>query len=128
MVVDRINRAILKFIRRRSGANSGDICFDASGISVVTGADTLWTMPWSDIRRIVGFRSAGFIGEDLVLAIESLSSETRLVYEGQDGWKSLTSELPRHLAGAQPYENWALRVAFDADAEPITVFERVTQV
>jgi hypothetical protein len=116
-------RALLKFIRRRSRATS-DIRFDSRGISLVAGTVTVWTLPWSDIRRIIAFRTAGFVGEDLVLAIESLSSETRLVSEGQDGWKALTAALPLHLAGAHPYEDWALRVAIDADAEPLTVFDR----
>jgi hypothetical protein len=124
VVVDRINRAFMKFIRRSSRATTGDIRFDANGISVVADADLVWTAPWSDIRRVVAFRTAGFVGEDLVLAIESLSRETRLVSEGQAGWKELTAALPLHLAGAQPYEGWALRVAFDADADPVTVFDR----
>jgi hypothetical protein len=124
VVVDRINRALLKFIRRSSRATAGEIRFDAGGIGVVSDANPVWTAAWSDIQRIVAFRTAGFVGEDLVLAIEVLSSETHLVSEGQAGWKELTAALPLHLAGAQPYEVWALRVAFDADAEPVTVFDR----
>jgi hypothetical protein len=124
VIVDRINRALLKLIRGRSNASSGDIRVEANGISVGAAADTLWTMPWSDIRRVVAFRSPGFIGEDLVLALETGTGETRLVTESQKGWNTLTASLPLHLTGAEPYEMWALRVAFDEDAEPITVFHR----
>jgi hypothetical protein len=97
---------------------------DADGISVVAAGDIQWTMPWSDVRRIVAFRTAGFVGDDLVLAIESLASERASSARHKKVGRHSLPLLPLQLAGAQPRESWALWVAFDADAEPISVFPR----
>jgi hypothetical protein len=79
-------------------------------------------MQWSEIRRVTAFRSAGFIGESLVLALES-RADTRLVTEEHPGWHELIAAIPEHLSGAMQYERWATGVAWGNESS-LTVYAR----
>jgi hypothetical protein len=123
MVVDRINRAVLKFLGRRSKAASGSIHVDAEGIEARSGSNVLWSMRWTEIQRITAFRSAGFVGDALVLAIER-PGESRLISEGHEGWHELTTTLSKYLEGAQEYQAWALRLIGSKEGQRVIVFDR----
>lgn len=123
MVVDRINRALMKLIARRSGARPSQIVVDANGIGALAGSEMLWRLAWSEVQRVTAFRSAGFVGDALVLAFQGMG-ETRLVTEDQAGWQELTAALPQHLHGAESYETWALQAIRGTEGQPHTVFER----
>jgi hypothetical protein len=81
MVVDRINRAVLRFLGRRTSASSGSVQIDANGIEARTGSKVVWSMDWTEIQRVTAFRTAGFVGDALVLAIEG-SGGSHIVSEG----------------------------------------------
>jgi hypothetical protein len=123
MVVDRINRAVLKFLGRRSKAASGSIHVDAQGIEARSGSNVLWSIRWTEIQRISAFRSTGFVGDALVLAFER-HGESRLISEGQEGWRELTTTLSQHLHGAQEYQTWALRLIGSKEGQTTIVFDR----
>ena len=121
MVIDRINRALMKLIRRRAGSEF-TIHLNSSGVQALDGSATCWSMQWSEIRRVTAFRSAGFLGESLVLALES-RDDTRLVTEEHPGWHELIAAIPEYLSGAMRYERWALDVAWGDDSS-LTVYAR----
>lgn len=121
MFVDRINRALLRLIRRRAGTDGRKIEVDDVSIKLWASGHVRWDVPWLEMRRITAFRTAGFIGESLVLALE-WTGDTHLVTEDDMGWQELTEALPKSLQGALPYQVWAPKAALSEQAEPIAVF------
>lgn len=123
VVIDRINRAVMKLIARRAGSRAGILHVDDAGVRAVVGSDTRWSIPWSEVKRVIAFRSAGFVGDSLVLAIEG-NDETRLATEDQPGWHELVVALPKRLEGATQYQHWAPSVVSGDEENPFIVFAR----
>jgi hypothetical protein len=121
VVIDRINRALMKLIARRTGSQS-TIHVNPTGVRSVEGSETHWNMSWPEIRCVTAFRSAGFVGESLVIALEGLA-DRRLVTEEQPGWQELVVALPKYLPGALHYERWATTIAW-GDENSLTVYAR----
>lgn len=123
MVVDRINRAILNFIRKKSGVRLGPVIADASGLKLMDGENAAWTIAWRDIVRITALRSPGFVGDTIILTIEA-EGESRIVSEEQSGWSALAQALPTHLPGALQHKDWVLPLVAGGEQARVTVYER----
>lgn len=122
LIVDRINRAVLKLIRRRAGTPElGSIRFDDVAVQLHQPDHLEWSIAWSDVERVTAFSSAGFIGDTIMLAIEAASAR-KLLTEDHPCWRELVEALPEHLRGAEPFASWAVRLI--ANAQPVVVFER----
>ncbi|WP_167387408.1 YcxB family protein [Paraburkholderia susongensis] len=79
---------------------------------------------WDDIVEIVATRSEQLIGSTILLLIGLNDGRTLTVTEDDSAWHDLTMMLSAHLAGAKPYEGWALQSAFSDEVPRIEVFRR----
>ena len=81
------------------------------------------SIPWNSIRRIVVFKRDVFANDLLCLAIELEPQAVLELDESMNGWRELIEQLPRHLPGALPAEEWLQRAAFPAfELSPIEIY------
>jgi hypothetical protein len=123
LVIDRINRAILNFIRKKGGAKSGPLVCDAAGLKLMDGEQPAWSVAWGDVVRITALQYPGFVGDTITLAIEA-KDHSRVVNEEQAGWAELVASLPAHLPGARRHEEWALELIAGGRDAKVAVFAR----
>ena len=50
--------------------------------------------------------------------------QSQFVAEEHAGWAEFAAELPAHLPGALPFEQWSLRLVAGGDEATVTVYER----
>ncbi|NIF79221.1 hypothetical protein F3J20_17810 [Paraburkholderia sp. Cy-641] len=81
-------------------------------------------MAWQDIGEVVATRSDQLVGNTVLLLVGLNDGRTLTVPEGDPVWHDLAMKLPAYLAGAKPYEEWALRSAFSAGTPRVEVFRR----
>ncbi|MCC8405467.1 hypothetical protein LJ655_27035 [Paraburkholderia sp. MMS20-SJTN17] len=79
---------------------------------------------WEEICEIIATRSDQWIGNSIVLLITLNDGRTLTVPEDDSAWHDFAMKLPEHLAGAKPYEAWALQSAFSDEVPRIDVFRR----
>jgi hypothetical protein len=123
VVIDRINRAILNFIRRKGGAKLGPLVSDAVGLKLMDGERPAWSVAWRDVVRITALQYPGFVGDTITLIIEA-KDQSHVVNEEQPGWEDLVSTLPAHLPGAARHEEWALALIAGGPDAKVSVFAR----
>ena len=123
MVINRINDAILAFIRKRSGAAAGPIVVDSEGVRLMDGQKPSWLIAWREIVRVTALWHPGFIGETMLAIIET-DGQSQFVAEEQAGWAEFAASLPVHLPGALPFTQWSLRLVAGGDEATVTIYER----
>ena len=120
-MMDRINRAVLRWIRHRAGPAVDTVVFDSLRLTGRSGSKDAWSMPWRQVKRVSAYMNEELIGNTLVLVFES-DSEQRAVAEDQSGWSELTTRLPELLPGAAAYASWAPWVVAHPPSDAFVVF------
>jgi hypothetical protein len=123
-IINRINDALLRYIRKRSGAVMGPIVSDGEGVRLMRDATTMaWSIPWRNVVRITALWHPSFVGETMLVAIEA-DEQSQPVSEEHEGWASFVESLPVHLSGALPFPEWSLKLVAGGDEATVTVYER----
>lgn len=104
------------------------VSFDGVGVSIARvrpAHETLYSMGWSDIVRVVAFKRDLLAVDCICLHLVTEDGATLEVNEEMAGWEELTAALPTHLPGAIKWSEWFSQVAYPAFATNETiVFER----
>jgi hypothetical protein len=79
---------------------------------------------WEEIGEIIATRSDQLIGSTILLLFRLEDGRTLTLPESDPAWHDLTTKLSDYLAGARPYEEWALQAAFSDDVPRVQVFRR----
>lgn len=124
-MIDRINRAIVRWIRGRAGSRIDTVVSDTDGLKTCAGSSDVWSMRWSDIARITAYMDQQPVGDTIVLVFDN-GTERHVITEELVGWNDLTRVLPDVLAGAVPFATWATWVTAHPQPESFEVFQRTS--
>jgi hypothetical protein len=119
--IDRVNTRLVN--RLPSRRFSVDIALTDTGLHIKRWQDEDENIAWEDIAEIIATRSEQLVGNTLLLLVGLKDGRVLTVPEDAMIWQELTTLLPKRLAGAKPYEEWALQTAF-SDATPREVIFR----
>lgn len=122
-MIDRINQALLRWIRRRGGVRIDSVLVSRDSLKGCAGSGTVWEMTWKQMLRVTAYMNEEFVGDTMVLVFES-AADQRVVTEDLAGWSELTRVLPEHLPGAAAFASWAPAVTAHHAQEAIIVFQR----
>jgi hypothetical protein len=123
LVIDRINKLIVDFIRKKSGNPTVQLLASEEGIFAVSSGKTVWSTLWPDISSVRAMQHPGFVGDTLVLIIEA-SGTSRLVSEDQEGWSDVVRSLPAYLPNAKAFEHWSLQLLANEAGSSVDVYQR----
>jgi hypothetical protein len=121
MIFSRINAWLIG--RLPSRRFSMDLSLSDKGL-IVKNLQGEQVVAWEDIREIVATRSDQLVGNTILLLVALNDGRILTVPEDDSVWQDLTRELPEYLAGAKPYEEWALESAFADGVPRVEVFRR----
>jgi hypothetical protein len=124
-MIDRINRAIARWIRGRAGSRIDTVVSYTDDLKARAGLSDVWTMRWSDIARITAYMNQHHVGDTIVLVFDN-GTERRVITEDLVGWNDLTRVLPDMLTGAVPFATWATWVTAHPQPESFEVFQRAS--
>jgi hypothetical protein len=122
MIFDRINAWVIRRLPSRRFAI--DIGLADTGLQVRNREGEERRIAWEDIDEVVATRSDQLVGNTLLLLFALNDGRTLTVTEDTPVWLDLITQLPKHLRGAKPYENWALPAAFSNGTPRVEVFRR----
>ncbi|EDZ98928.1 hypothetical protein BH160DRAFT_5759 [Burkholderia sp. H160] len=121
MIMSRINSWLLE--RLPSRRFSFALTLSDQGLSVRSQQGEQ-RIAWEEVCEIIATRSDQWVGNSIVLLIRLNDGRTLTVPEDDAAWHDLTMKLPVYLAGAKPYEVWALQSAFSDEVPRVEVFRR----
>ena len=116
-LINRINNWVLKRLNSRRFA--GEVTLTSAGLQ--HGAELI---PWESIAEVRAARAEQFVGNTLILVFGLDDGRALTLVEGSPPWSAITSDLPRYLPGARPYEQWVLPVAFGDPPDHLLIFRR----
>lgn len=121
-VVDRINRAVMRAIRQRQGAQAGSVLADDRGITLRVVDTAARTVLWGSIERVSATRAAGFVGDTLVLIVEA-DGVSQTITDDIGGFHEAAIALSQRLPGAADYRAWTAQLLAEPPGELVTVYE-----
>jgi hypothetical protein len=121
MLIDRINAWLLSRLPSRR-ARAEVVVTDAGLKFAEAGREEF--VAWSQIQRVVATRAPQVVGDTLLLVLGLDDGRALTVPADSAAWSALTAALPAHLAGARPYEDWAIELARAVPERELTLFSR----
>jgi hypothetical protein len=124
-----LTRTILDRLRRRRRVLGQSISTGESGIVIQSVPESAKPIrrevPWHAISRIMVFKRDLYVHDLICMLIEVPGDGVLEVNEDMEGWKNLTSDLPRFLPSAMAPEAWFSKVAFPAfEVSPVMIYIR----
>jgi hypothetical protein len=121
MLIDRINAWLISRLPSRRGRP--EVAVTDAGLKF-TEARREEFVAWSQIQRVVATRAPQMVADTLLLVLGLDDGRALTVSADSAAWPALTAALPAHLAGALPYEDWAVELARAAPESELTLFSR----
>lgn len=125
---DRINRAVLRYIERKSGAPRVQrITVLPGGFAVASTGESednpkVQTYKWSDIKRAVATKVPGWVGSDECVLIECNDRVIQLTAEVA-GYDALLDAAPRGCPGWPETAQWRVKLLTVPDGEALGLWD-----
>lgn len=126
---DRINRAVLRYIERKSGAPRIErIALVGDGFTVETtaadpGTPSLQTCAWHDVQRSIATKVPGWVGSGECVLIECKARVIQLTPEVA-GYDALLAVAPQACPGWLQASEWRTRLVALPDGEALELFQQ----